>query len=223
MRTAPRAITLLTLFLLTTSAVTRADELPQREITAHQLAQRVDAFYNGLHSLRADFSESYRGMGIHREERGTLVLRKPARMRWNYAQPPGKLFILDGKYGWFYTPGDAQADRIAASQLDDLRSPLRFLLGHTHLEKEFDTLHLSTTSAGFELSGVPKGMQQRVAQVVLGITAEGIIQSIAITEIDGARTAFAFTDIQPNAPAPAADFVFHAPEGVPVVDALPPV
>ncbi len=223
MRTALRSLVLLTLFPLTTSAVSRAGELPQQEITAHQLAQRVDGFYNGLHSLRADFSESYQGMGIHREERGTLVLRKPARMRWNYAQPPGKLFILDSKYGWFYTPGDAQADRIAASQLDDLRSPLRFLLGHTHLEKEFDSLRLSITSTGFELSGVPKGMQQRVAQVVLGVTREGVIQSIAITEIDGARTAFAFTDIQPNAPAPAADFVFHPPAGIPVVDALPPV
>ena len=209
--------------LLVISTVMQAGELPQQGINAHQIAHRVDAYYNGLHSLRVDFSERYQGMGIHREERGTLVLRKPGKMRWNYDQPPGKLFILDGKHGWFYTPGDAQAERIAASQIDDMRSPLRFLLGHTQLEKEFDSLTLSIASGEFDLSGVPKGMQGRVSGIVLGISAEGAIQSIVITEKDGARTAFTFTNIQPNAPAPEADFVFHPPDGVPVVDALPPV
>ena len=55
-------------------------------------------------------------------------------------QPVGKVFVLDGKFAWFYTPGDAQATRVPAKQLDDLRSPLRFLLGHTQLKKELDNL-----------------------------------------------------------------------------------
>ena len=68
-------------------------------ITARELAERVDAHYNSLHSLKADFSESYAGMGIDRVESGTLLLRKPGRMKWEYRVPPGKLFVLDGKYG----------------------------------------------------------------------------------------------------------------------------
>jgi outer membrane lipoprotein carrier protein len=191
--------------------------------TAQQLAQRVDKYYNGLHSLRTEFSESFRGMGIDREESGTLLLRKPGKMHWSYSIPAGKVFLLDGKYAWFYSPGDAQVERVAASQMDDLRSPLRFLLGHTQLQKELDGLTLSTTGDGLQLSGVPKGMQNRVAKIVLGVSADGVIHSMSILETDGAQTAFTFKDSQPDAPAPDGEFVFHPPPGIPVVDGLPPV
>jgi outer membrane lipoprotein carrier protein len=191
--------------------------------TAQQLAQRVDKYYNGLHSLRTEFRESFRGMGMDRQESGTLLLRKPGKMHWSYSNPAGKVFLLDGKYAWFYSPGDAQVERVAASQMDDLRSPLRFLLGHTQLQKELDGLTLSTTGDGLQLSGVPKGMQKRVAKIVLGVSADGVIHSMSILETDGAETAFTFKDSQPDAPAPDTDFVFHPPPGIPVVDGLPPV
>ena len=191
--------------------------------TAQQLAQRVDKYYNGLRSLRTEFSESFRGMGMDREESGTLLLRKPGKMHWSYSNPAGKVFLLDGKYAWFYSPGDAQVERVAASQMDDLRSPLRFLLGHTQLQKELDGLTLSSTPDGLQLSGVPKGMQKRVAKIVLGVSADGVIHSMSILETDGAETAFTFKDSQPDAPAPDGEFVFHPPPGIPVVDGLPPV
>jgi outer membrane lipoprotein carrier protein len=191
--------------------------------TAEQLAQRVDKYYNGLHSLRTTFTESFRGMGMDREEHGTLLLRKPGKMHWSYSDPAGKTFLLDGKYAWFYSPGDAQVERVAATQLDDLRSPLRFLLGHTQLQKELEGLTLSSTADGFELSGVPKGMQNKVAKIALGVNGDGIIHSMRVLETDGAETAFTFRDSQANAPAPDSEFVFHPPAGIPVVDGLPPV
>jgi len=202
----------------------RAQAAPQpQELTAEQLARKVDKYYNALHSLRAAFTESFHGMGIHREESGVLLLRKPGKMRWNYTNPEGKIFLLDGKYAWFYGPGDAQVERVPAAQLDDMRSPLRFLLGHTQLQKEFDGLTLTTTADGLQLSGVPRGMQNRVAKIVLGVTADGVIHSISISEIDGTQTTFTFRDSQADAPAPDAAFVFDPPPGVPVVDGLPPV
>ncbi|MFY9854581.1 MAG: outer membrane lipoprotein carrier protein LolA, partial [Terracidiphilus sp.] len=106
----------------------------QRPPSAHDLAQKVDSHYNQLHSLKAGFTETYEGMGIRRTESGTLLLLKPGRMKWEYSSPAGKLFLLDGKFAWFYSRGDSQVQRISAKELDDLRSPLRFLLGHTQLE-----------------------------------------------------------------------------------------
>lgn len=197
--------------------------LLSQQLTAQQLAQRVDKYYNSLHSLRAAFNESFHGMGIDRDESGTLLLRKPGKMRWNYASPAGKVFLLDGKYAWFYSPGDAQVERVSASQLDDLRSPLRFLLGHTQLQKELEGLALSRGEGGLQLSGVPKGMQNRVAKIVIGVSEDGVIHSMLIDEVDGARTAFRFKDSEANVPAPDTDFVFRPPPGVPVVDGLPPV
>src|SRR6185312_13605406 len=142
--------------------------------------------YNHLTSLRAHYVEHYTGMGMDRTESGTLLLKKPGRMRWYYDKPPGKVFVLDGKYAWFYTPGDAQAQRIPAKQLDDLRSPLRFLLGHTQLQKELENLTVTPEGSGFRIAGVPKGMEQRIKLLTLVITPAGVIQQIRLEEIDGA-------------------------------------
>ncbi len=192
--------------------------------SAKELAQRVDRQYNRLHSLKAGFTESYEGMGVRRTESGTLLLSKPGRMKWEYSEPAGKLFLLDGKFAWFYSRGDSQVQRIPAKELSDLRSPLRFLLGHTELEKELNNLTLAPAAGGlFTLTGQPKGQQRRVRRLTLTVTAEGVITAMEIDETDGATTRFSFTRQQPNAPIPAGAFHFTPPAGVPVVAGLPPV
>ncbi len=201
-----------------------ASNLTAQQPTAHDLAQRVDRHYNQLHSLKAQFTEDYEGMGRSRIESGTLLLLKPGRMRWDYNSPAGKLFLLDGKYAWFYSKGDPQVQRIGARQLDDLRSPLRFLLGHTQLEKEIDHLAVTPAANGsFTLAGIPRGQEKSVQRLALTVTADGVITAIDIQETDGAETRFTFTGEQPNAPIPPANFRFSPPAGVPVVDALAPV
>ena len=133
--------------------------------SVEEMARSVDRHYNQLHSLQAGFTESYEGLGIRRAESGTLLLLKPGRMKWEYSSPAGKLFLLDGKYAWFYSPGDSQVQRMPARELNDLRSPLRFLLGHTKLEKELNNLALAPGANGcFTLTGQPKGQEKRVAR-----------------------------------------------------------
>jgi outer membrane lipoprotein carrier protein len=187
------------------------------------LVRRVDDHYNHLSSLRAHYTEHYSGMGMDRTEEGTLLLKKPGRMRWNYAAPVGKVFVLDGKFAWFYTPGDAQATRVPAKQLDDLRSPLRFLLGHTQLRKELENLAVTSEGSGFRISGVPKGMEQRVKLLSLGVTGAGQIERMRLEEVDGAVTEFVFSDLKENVPVKDSDFAFVPPAGVTVVEGLPPI
>lgn len=196
--------------------------LPAQTPDVHALASRVDDHYNRLRSLRAGFTESYDGLGVHRSESGTLLLLKPGRMRWDYTSPAGKLFLIDGKFAWSYTRGAAQVQRIPAKQLDDLRSPLSFLLGRTKLEKELENLEVKPGAHGdFLLTGQPKGQQNRIRQVRLAVTATGSITALEIEEQDGALTRFLFSNEQPNAPASDSAFRFTPPEGVPVVDAKP--
>ena len=185
--------------------------------------RKVDDHYNHLNSLRARYTEHYAGMGMDKTESGTLVLKKPGRMRWTYDQPAGKVFVLDGKSAWSYTPGNDQAQRIPAKQLDDLRSPLRFLLGHTQLEKELDNLTVAPVGSGFRVSGVPKGMAQRLKLLTLDVSSTGAIERMRLEEIDGVVTEFEFSEMQENVPVKNEDFVFVPPAGVTVVDGLPPI
>ncbi len=191
--------------------------------SATAMAAKVDAHYNHLHSLTAHFTERYRGMGIDRTETGTLTLSKPGRMRWAYDAPAGKIFVLDGKNAISYTPGDSQAQRTPAKQLDDLRSPLRFLLGRTEIAKELEGLTLTIVNGGYTLSGVPKGMQQTVQSVGITTDATGQITGMRIVEKDGAETSFAFSDIHENVPTPDSDFAFTPPPGVTIFDGAPPI
>lgn len=207
--------------LLLAVALTLSSQVQAQDADA--LLRRVDQHYNRLISLRARYTERYSGMGINRTESGTLLLKKPGRMRWSYDQPEGKLFVLDGKFAWFYTPGDAQAQRIPAKQLDDLRSPLRFLLGHTQLKKELVNVSVTEDARGIHIAGIPQGMEQRISRLTLDVTRSGEIQHMKLEEIDGAITEFEFDQVQENVPTRDADFVFSPPTGITVVNGLPPV
>ena len=174
--------------------------------------------------MQAHYVEKYAGMGLTRTEAGILLLKKPGKMRWSYEVPAGKVFVFDGKYAWFYSPGDSQAQRISAKQMDDLRTPLRFLLGHTELKKELTQIVVAPgAGGGYRIAGVPKGMENRVKQLSLDVSQTGLITAMRVEEVDGATTEFAFSGIEENVNTKAGDFVFVPPPGVAVVDGTNPI
>jgi outer membrane lipoprotein carrier protein len=187
-----------------------------------EAAKRIDARYNSMRSLRAEFTEIYSGGGTTRTESGILYLKKPGRMRWDYQTPEKKLFVTDGKTAWFYVPGERQARRTELKKLDDLRSPLRYLLGHTKLEKEFRGLSLAPDVPPQEagdvvLRGVPKGMEDSISEVILESDAEGYLRRIRIDELDGSQTEFRLAGQRENVPVSDKQFRFRPPAGVEVL------
>jgi outer membrane lipoprotein carrier protein len=189
----------------------------------HAIAQAVDSRYNHLHTLQAEFTEIYRGGGMERTESGMLWLKKPGKMRWEYRSPREKLFLSDGTDAWFYLPGDRQVRRAPVKQLDDLRSPLAFLLGKTKLEKELQGLSFAPDVAPLNadnvvLRGVPKAMADRVSQVQLEITPYRRIARILIAEVDGSTTEYRFSSQKDEVSLSDQRFRFSPPAGVEVIE-----
>ncbi|MGA9965363.1 MAG: outer membrane lipoprotein chaperone LolA [Terriglobales bacterium] len=187
------------------------------------VAQAVDERYNHLRSLQAEFTEIYRGAGMERTESGILWLKKPGKMRWEYRSPRDKLFLSDGKDAWFYVPGERQVRRTAVKKLDDLRSPLAFLLGKTKLEKELQGLSLAPditplAEGDVVLRGVPKSLADRVSQVLLEITPEHWISRILMEEVDGSVTEYRLNSQRENVAVADQRFQFVVPDGVEVID-----
>jgi outer membrane lipoprotein carrier protein len=216
-----RCVILFRLVFTLVFAVSAAAQLAA-QTDVHTVADKVDQRYNHLHTLEAQFSETYSGAGMTRTESGTLTLKKPGRMRWDYDQPRPKTFLTDGTTAWFYVPGERQVRRAPVKQLDDLRSPLRYLLGKTKLEKEFVSLAIATDAkpvnpGDIVLRGIPKGMQDRVAQTLVEVTADGLITRIAVEELDGSVTEFRFLQQKENVQLPDQHFRFTPPPGVEVV------
>ena len=207
---------LLLFFLASTGLLLRA----QPDI--HAIADKVDQRYNHMQTLEAQFAESYSGEGITRKESGTLLLKKPGRMRWDYDEPRPKMFLTDGSTAWFYVPGEKQVRRAPVKQIEDLRSPLRYLLGKTKLEKDFVGLAIATDAkpvnpGDIVLRGVPKGMEGRVSQTLLEVTPEGMITRIVVEDLDGSVTEFRFLQQKENVQITDARFRFTPPPGVEVV------
>jgi chaperone LolA len=189
----------------------------------HQLARAVDNHYNHLRSLQSDFTEIYRGDGPDRVESGTLWLKKPRKMRWEYRSPSEKLFVSDGDLVWFYLPAERQLRKTTLRKLDDLRSPIAFLLGKTKIENELQGLSKvvdqSPTEAGnVLLRGVPKAMAGSVNEVQLEITPANQIVRIVLTGADSATTEFRFAGWKENVELSDAQFQFTPPRGVEIVE-----
>lgn len=186
-----------------------------------QLADHVDHRYNSLKTLQSHFVEIYSEGNQSRTESGTLYLRKPGRMRWQYEQPQQKLFLVDGHHVWLYVAGDQQAQRSDLKNSDDLKTPLRFLLGHTHLKKELGGLSyggLNPLHPGDAvIRGVPTRMTDQYREVILEVTPSYQINRIVIRGVDGSQTDIRLSDMQPNAPIAESLFHFSVPKGVKVV------
>jgi outer membrane lipoprotein carrier protein len=187
------------------------------------VAAAVDAHYNHLRSLEAEFTEVYRGSGMDRTETGTLWLKKPGKMRWEYRSPKQKLFVSNGKDAWFYVPDDRQARKESAKKLEDVRSPLAFLLGKTKLEKELRGLSMAPDIAPQEagntmLRGVPTALADRVNEIILEITPEHKIARLIIQGADGASTEYRFTEQKEDVAIADGRFNFRAPAGTEVVE-----
>jgi len=209
--------------LLPIGAIALADSAPDIKT----VASAVDAHYNHLRSLQAEFTELYQGSGIERTESGTLWLKKPGKMRWEYRSPREKLFVSDGKAAWFYVPGDRQARKTEAKKLEDLRSPLAFLLGKTKLEKELRGLSpapdVTPMNAGdVVLRGVPAAMADRVSEIVLEVTPDHQIVRIIIREVDASETEYRFVDQKEDIPMMDARFQFQPPPGTETVEGIGP-
>ena len=187
------------------------------------VAHAVDEHYNHLKTFKAAFTEIYQGDGISRTESGTLWLKKPSRMRWEYHVPREKLFLIDAQNAYFYVTGDRQAKKTAAKNLDDLRSPLRYLLGKTKLEKELDGLSLAPDLTPLQpgdvvMRGIPKIMKDRVSEVVLEVSPSHQIHRIVIHGVDGTITDFRFSQIEENVPVQDSLFRFIPPPGVDIIE-----
>ncbi len=157
-----------------------------------------------------------------------MWLKKPRKMRWEYRSPNEKLFISDGQAVWFYLPAERQLRKTTLRKLDDVRSPVAFLLGKTKLENELRGLSkavdqspldpANTCCAGFRRASFPQSMAGQVSEVQLEITPSDQIVRIVLMEADGATTEFRFAGWKENLELSDSRFEFSPPPGVETVE-----
>ena len=148
------------------------------------------------------------------------MLQKPGRMRWDYSQPKGKLFISDGKFMWLYTPAENRAEKMKFQESDDMRAPLAFLLGKLNFAKEFRNLQARPEGPGADTRIVaePKTDNLPYSAVEFVVTAQNRIREVKVTGFDNSILDFTFEEESLDPPLDGKLFQFQAPPGAEVVE-----
>jgi len=188
---------------------------------ADPLIQQVEARYNSAHTLQVHFVEQFQAAGRARPaESGTLTLEKAGKMRWDYSQPPGKLFILDGKEVYLYTRSDNRVEKMPLKSTEDMRAPLAFLLGRLDLKKQFRNFRVRPAEDGQWLDADAKSDRVPYESISLLIDRNGPIRELRVTGRDGSQMAFEFSNEVLNPRIDAKLFHFVPPPRAEVVDGV---
>ena len=183
------------------------------------LLQKVEARYNRTKSLQVVFQEQYTRAGEpRRTESGVLMLHKPGRMRWDYTQPKGKLFVCDGKFLYLYTPDDNRAERMKLQMSDDMRAPLAFLLGRLNFKEDFKSFSATPDRENVFITATPKSDKMPYTEVTFLVSPDSVIHYLKVRGQDGSLLEYTFEDERKNPPVADTTFRFAPPPGVEFVD-----
>jgi len=184
------------------------------------LLKAVEQRYNHADSLQVLFrQESIRKGHTPRAESGTLELRKPGRMRWEYSDPKGKLAVCDGKTFWMYIPAENRVEKTPLKETDELQAPIAFLLGKLHFEKEFRNLEGKPEGSDTLITAQPKSDNLPYSAVEFLVARDAQIREVKVTEFDNSILDYKFDQEKLNPRFDDQLFHFHVPNGAEVVEA----
>lgn len=174
----------------------------------------IENRYNRASTLQATFTETYTTRGRKTIEKGELYLRKPGRMRWEYTQPAGKLFVSDGKYFYYYNAEQKRAERMNMKQAEDMRAPLGFLLGRLDFDRDFKEYRVRAEGENLIINALPKSNKLPFTDVTFMVNSKFAIERLSVQGQDQSVLEFQFTNEKINSAVSRELFKFQAPPGV---------
>jgi outer membrane lipoprotein carrier protein len=221
---------LLTVLYLSSSAAFAQEARP--------VVDRFERRYRSARTLQATFLQRYSESGREvRSEAGTAYFGRPGKMRWEYRSPETNLYLIDGKWSWFYVPTDHTVTRIRAKQSSDWRTPLALLAGEMNVSRICARVTVDTSAPSAlasnvvlrcELRGSAPARRDRGASPVSETDGDrvlfevnpvnGELARILVTDPGGVQVEFQFTNWQFDPPLDSKLFRFEPPKGVAIVD-----
>lgn len=183
-----------------------------------KLLTGIENRYNHIQTLQVNFTEVWTLNGRKRTGSGTLVLRKPGKMRWEYSMPPGRLFISDGEFIYTYDPEDHRAEKLKMKSVDDMRAPLAFLLGRLNFHDDFSEFRATPQGDQVFLTAIPKSGKMPYSEVSFLTGPDFIIHRLIVKQQDNSVLEYSFDGEKINLPVPDSLFRFTPPAGVEFID-----
>jgi outer membrane lipoprotein carrier protein len=166
------------------------------DAAATGLARKVQGNYERTGDLEARFQQTYTysGFGRRQVSSGTLRVKKPGMMRWDYVKPAKKTIAVKGSRLVQFEPDENQAyvdERFDASAMS---AAVTFLLGKGDLAREF---HVAIGEGG-SLVLRPKEPDPRVESIALTVGPSGEVTATRVVDGSGNVNEIRFSDVRRN-------------------------
>ena len=193
-------------------------------VTPQQLAESLQRKYDSVRDFTADFVHTYRGGVLRKQavERGRVLIKKPGKMRWDYAEPERKQFVSDGVKVYSYLPLDSQVIVSSIAAEDAASTPALFLAGQGHLTRDFWPSLVEApaglAAGSLALKLVPKQAQRDYESLILVVDPATLdLRGLMTTDAQGGTSTLAFTHLRQNVGLADKEFTFRIPRGVDVI------
>lgn len=201
------------------------------------IVDRFERAYRNSRTLQATFLQRYIENGREvRSEAGIAYFGRPGKMRWEYRSPEPNLYLIDGKWSWFYVPADHTVTRIRAKESADWRTPLALLAGEMKVSRICDRVTVDTSARPLiatnvvlrcELRGTATERRERESprteirgeEVLFEVNpANGELARILVSDPGGVQVEFQFSHWQFDPHLDSKLFRFEPAKGVAIVD-----
>ncbi|MFH0726874.1 MAG: outer membrane lipoprotein carrier protein LolA [Pseudomonadota bacterium] len=205
---------------LTVEALLSEETVTSGTMSLEAVMDRVEARYAGPgFSVRFLQTSTLKAMEITDTATGSIFVKRPGMMRWEYETPTTQVIVADSKDLWIYRPEDNQVMHGAAPAFFGGGKGAGFLSDITRIRKDFDVSLDKPDSAGNpRVKLIPKNKTFDVATIYLtlaGATFE--ITTLVTLNTFGDETRFELIDYQFNQTFFPSLFQFVVPEGAQVL------
>lgn len=188
------------------------------------VVRHLEATYTRLQDLKAEFHQVSVNKGLNQtiQAEGTLYLKRPGKLRWEFRTPTRQEIVSDGQKLWVHTPDLKQVNVADAPRA--LAGPAgSFLAGLGRLRESFTVRFLNPANPTDEAGRVvldltPKQPEPSLARLILAVDpGSWLVRKAVVYDQFGNTVTLTFTRVSPNPGLPDSLFTFTPPPGTAVV------
>ena len=197
-------------------------QTPER--SPEDLQQALQRRYELVFDFSADFTHTYEGGMLRTRlvERGTMLVKRPGRMRWDYREPERKLYLSDGELLYSYLPEDRQVIVGRLPDDNEATTPALFLAGAGDFVDDFTAAFDAVQDPppdSYVLRLTPTRSERTFKFLTLVIDARTLaIVRLISYDLQGGISTFVFSNLQENRGLSDTPFTFEIPPGTDVID-----
>ncbi|HTO70939.1 MAG TPA: outer membrane lipoprotein carrier protein LolA [Myxococcota bacterium] len=188
---------------------------PQKTLDA------VQKRYDAIQDIRADFEQTSFSAALGKETKsaGSVVVKRPGKMRWEYAKPDGRVIVLDGSTIRIWNPDEKQLQIAPLSPENVSPTALGFLMGQASLKDSFDAK--SASEPGRPERGIVLTPKQDASFETLTLWLDPKtlqLRESVVVDLFGNKTRVRLEKVAENRGVDGALFELTAPPGAETVD-----